>query len=91
MSSLARRVILRAVAVALAGVAAETLLRLAAHLDDAELRGALRAETRAALAQVKARGWLRPEAIDETWRDYEAGRAHWSRVWAVVALNSIGR
>ncbi len=53
------------------------------------LRGALRQEVLAALAQVKARGWLKAKAIDEAWREYEAGRAHWSRVWALAALNSI--
>ncbi len=53
------------------------------------LRGALRSEVQAALAQVKASGWLKAEAIDATWQDYETGRAHWSRVWALVALNSV--
>jgi asparagine synthase (glutamine-hydrolysing) len=55
------------------------------------LRTALRAETQAALAEVKMRGWLKPEAIDHIWNDFLAGRIHWSRVWAVVALNSIAR
>ena len=53
------------------------------------LRTAVQPEMQAALEQVKARGWLKPAAMDATWRDYEAGRAHWSRVWALAALNSI--
>ena len=53
------------------------------------LRTTLRPDIQAALDQVKARGWLNPAAVDAVWKEYEAGRAHWSRVWALVALNSV--
>lgn len=31
--------------------------------------------------------YLRHDAIDIIWRDYQAGHQHWSRVWALAALN----
>ncbi len=56
---------------------------------DRWLREAACPQIQDVLGQVKSRGWLKPEAIDQTWREYEAGHAHWSRVWALVALKSI--
>ena len=53
------------------------------------LRTTMRPDMQAALAQVKAQGWLKAAAVDGVWSEYEAGQAHWSRVWALVALNSV--
>ena len=46
-----------------------------------EHRGELRARARAS-------GLLRREAVDGIWNDFESGRAHWSRPWALVAFNA---
>lgn len=50
------------------------------------LKGPLAAQTQAALDVVQATGWLRPGAAQGLYGEYAAGRVHWSRVWAVVAL-----
>lgn len=55
------------------------------------LRGELRLQVRTALEQVQARGWLQAPAVQRVREDYEAGRVHWSRLWALVALDSVGR
>jgi asparagine synthase (glutamine-hydrolysing) len=55
------------------------------------LRGELRAQVSAALEQVQARGWLQAAAVQRVAQDYEAGRIHWSRLWAIVALDSVAR
>ncbi len=46
-----------------------------------EHRGELRARARASEL-------LRREAVDEIWNDFESGRAHWSRPWALVVFNA---
>ena len=33
--------------------------------------------------------WLQRRATETVWRDYAAGRAHWSRPWALLALTAI--
>jgi asparagine synthase (glutamine-hydrolysing) len=53
------------------------------------LRGELRSQVADALEKVQARGWLQTAAVRRVKDDYEAGRVHWSRLWALVALNSI--
>ena len=46
-----------------------------------EYKGELRARARASEL-------LRHEAVDEIWNDFESGRAHWSRPWALVAFTA---
>jgi asparagine synthase (glutamine-hydrolysing) len=53
------------------------------------LRQDLRTQVKTTLDQVEARGWLQPGAIRQVTQDYEAGRIHWSRLWALVALGAI--
>ena len=53
------------------------------------LRQDLRGLVKTTLDQVAARGWLQPAAIQRVTQDYEAGRIHWSRLWALVALGAI--
>ncbi|MDB4948969.1 MAG: Asparagine synthetase [Gemmatimonadetes bacterium] len=50
------------------------------------LRGPLRARVREALDQRPDYGMLRRDAVERTWRDFQAGRLHWSRVWALAVL-----
>jgi asparagine synthase (glutamine-hydrolysing) len=50
------------------------------------LRRDLRSHAKAMLEQVQARGWLQASAVQHVVEDYEAGRVHWSRLWALVAL-----
>lgn len=45
-----------------------------------EHRGELRARARGS-------DLYRRDAVDEVWNDFENGRAHWSRPWALVAFN----
>ena len=45
-----------------------------------EHRGELR--TRARASELYQR-----DAVDQVWNDFESGRAHWSRSWALVAFN----
>jgi asparagine synthase (glutamine-hydrolysing) len=54
------------------------------------LRGPLKARSSAILEHVRDRGWLRPGITDAVFRDYQAGRVHWSRLWSLLALGSIG-
>jgi asparagine synthase (glutamine-hydrolysing) len=50
------------------------------------LRGALREHARAALDARPDFSLLRRDAVERVWRDFEAGRVHWSRVWALAVL-----
>lgn len=53
------------------------------------LRRPLAGRVRETLAGVEATGWLRPGAIEQVWREFMAGRVHWSRVWALAALGAV--
>jgi asparagine synthase (glutamine-hydrolysing) len=50
------------------------------------LKGALREHTRAALDARPDFSLLRRDAVERVWREFEAGRVHWSRVWALAVL-----
>jgi asparagine synthase (glutamine-hydrolysing) len=50
------------------------------------LRGVLAEPIRSGLADLAADGWIRREAPAEIWRDWEEGRAHWSRPWGLGVL-----
>ncbi|MBX7234882.1 MAG: hypothetical protein K1X65_10885 [Caldilineales bacterium] len=39
--------------------------------------------------ELEAAGWLRAGATEGVWRDFMAGRVHWSRVWALAALGAV--
>jgi asparagine synthase (glutamine-hydrolysing) len=55
------------------------------------LLGSLREQVEDALHQPRLDGLLRAEATQRLWRDFEAGRATWSRVWSLYALGSWAR
>ncbi len=50
------------------------------------LHGPLRDPARAGFDLLVARGWVNPEAANRVWSAWEAGQAHWSRVWALGML-----
>jgi asparagine synthase (glutamine-hydrolysing) len=51
------------------------------------LRGPLRKKVQPSSSRSSDVGWLRPGAVEKIWQDYEAGRQHWSRPWALAALD----
>ena len=53
------------------------------------LKGPLRAQVRAMVDGFQSRGWLQRAAVQQVFDDYEAGKVHWSRWWALVALGAI--
>ena len=53
------------------------------------LAGPLRPRSLEVLAAVKDAGWLQPAAVDQVVQDFDRGRIHWSRLWALVALGSL--
>ena len=53
------------------------------------LKGLLREEARSMLGAVQNKGWLQPIAVQEVLADFETGKLHWSRLWALIALGSI--
>jgi asparagine synthase (glutamine-hydrolysing) len=50
------------------------------------LRGPLQRHVRAALDARPAAAGLRRDAVEGVWRAFQAGRVHWSRVWALAVL-----
>jgi asparagine synthase (glutamine-hydrolysing) len=55
---------------------------------DTWLKGPLHAQARSVLSEVQSRGWLQGTAVQEVVDDFEAGKVHWSRLWALVALGA---
>jgi asparagine synthase (glutamine-hydrolysing) len=53
------------------------------------LKGLLREQSRSMLDAVQSKGWLQPVAVQEVLADFETGRLHWSRLWALIALGAI--
>jgi len=53
------------------------------------LRGALESRAEAVLRQVQRTGWLQPAAVENVFQTHHAGRAHWARLWAFVALGTV--
>ncbi|MCB8984685.1 MAG: asparagine synthase (glutamine-hydrolyzing) [Ardenticatenaceae bacterium] len=43
------------------------------------------------LQQAPERGWLNPAAVEKLAVDFAHGRVHWSRLWAVMALATVGQ
>ena len=56
---------------------------------DLWLKGPLRAQARSTLSSLESMGWIRPAAVRQVFEDYEAGKIHWSRLWALVALGAL--
>ena len=56
---------------------------------DPWLRGPLRGQARSIVDSLQGKRWLQQAAIQRVLDDYEAGRVHWSRLWALVALGAI--
>lgn len=56
---------------------------------DPWLKGPLRAQARSMVDSLRNRGWLQRVAVQQVFEDYEAGKVHWSRLWALVALGAI--
>jgi asparagine synthase (glutamine-hydrolysing) len=55
---------------------------------DRWMRGPLRSRIASCLEPGTGSGWLRPAAVDSVWNEYQAGRLHWSRAWALAALHA---
>ncbi len=56
---------------------------------DVWLRGPLRQRSRMMLQMACDKGWVQPKAVAGVVDDFENGRLHWSRLWAVIALASL--
>jgi len=57
---------------------------------DIWLRRALKSQAYQVLDQVKQQSWINPVMVDDVIKEFDARRVHWSRVWALVALGSVG-
>ena len=56
---------------------------------DLWLRGPLRPQARSMVDRLARSAWMQPAAVQEIFDDYDAGKLHWSRLWALVALGAI--
>jgi asparagine synthase (glutamine-hydrolysing) len=56
---------------------------------DPWLKGPLRAQSRSMVDSLQSKGWLQMAAIQQVFEDHDAGKVHWSRLWALVALGAI--
>ena len=53
------------------------------------LKGPLQGQARSIVDSLQSKGWLQRAAVQQVFEDYEAGKVHWSRLWALVALGAI--
>ena len=53
------------------------------------LREPLRAQARSMVERLERKAWMRPAAVRQVFDDYDVGKLHWSRLWALVALGAI--
>jgi asparagine synthase (glutamine-hydrolysing) len=53
---------------------------------DRWMRGPLRPRLEAMIDESASSPWLRRESVQRIWSDYQAGRAQWSRAWALAIL-----
>jgi len=53
------------------------------------LREPLRAQARSMVDRLERTAWMQPRPVRQVREDYEAGKLHWSRLWALVALGAI--
>jgi asparagine synthase (glutamine-hydrolysing) len=56
---------------------------------DIWLRGAWKADATARLQEVQRQNWLQSEQSKRLFSEFEAGKIHWSRPWAMIALGSL--
>ena len=56
---------------------------------DLWLKEPLRAQARAMVNRLESKAWMEQSAVRQVLEDYDAGRVHWSRLWALVALGAI--
>jgi asparagine synthase (glutamine-hydrolysing) len=52
------------------------------------LQGPLRKKVGSLIGDVRQHPWLRAEAVNGVWQDYQTGRVHWSRLWSLAVLRS---
>jgi asparagine synthase (glutamine-hydrolysing) len=57
---------------------------------DLWLREPLRTQARSMVDSLEHKAWMQPAAVRQVFEDYDAGKLHWSRLWALVALGAIG-
>ena len=57
---------------------------------DRWLRDPLRAQARSMVERLARSAWMQPAAVQDVFDDYDAGKLHWSRLWALVALGAMG-
>jgi asparagine synthase (glutamine-hydrolysing) len=55
------------------------------------LNGDLQPFVREGMSYLVESGWIAPPAPDAAWRAWQAGAAHWSRVWALGVLGEFLR
>lgn len=56
---------------------------------DLWLRGPLKAKATAMLDEAQSQGWLEAKQVSSVFEGFQAGRVHWSRLWALVALQAV--
>jgi len=54
---------------------------------DRWLRGPLEQKVEGLLHEASRNGWLQPHIVDQVWRNFLAGKVHWSRPWALAMLH----
>jgi asparagine synthase (glutamine-hydrolysing) len=55
---------------------------------DRWMRGPLQGQLETWFDSSGGQPWVRPETARAVWNQYETGRAHWSRPWALAILQS---
>ena len=56
---------------------------------DLWLKGALRTQARSMTGSLESKRWIQRAAVRQIVEDYESGKVHWSRLWALVALGAM--
>lgn len=56
---------------------------------DRWLRGAWKDDATARMREVQKHDWLRSQQASHLLSEFEAGKMHWSRPWAMIALGSV--
>ncbi len=53
------------------------------------LKEPLRAQARSMVDRLRSKVWMEQAAVQQVLKDYDAGKVHWSRLWALVALGAL--
>ena len=56
---------------------------------DLWLREPLRVQARSMVDRLGSKAWMEQAAVRQVPKDYDAGKVHWSRLWALVALGAL--